>query len=215
MDQLTELSYHIELHSIEKIKESFANGVNPNDSYQGKPLIDLLISMYTRSPRFKNCVNVFIENGLNYSDKVLLAVLSDDSDLLEKEIQNSSEIISKKYSLDCAYTPVAQVSLLHIYAEFNHVNCAKVLVKHGADINYKAGVDENGFGGQTPVFHTVNQNQNNSADMMDFLLSQKADLSYIVKGILWGKGYPLGNFHPFCQSRKLFYDGNATSNAQG
>jgi hypothetical protein len=64
-----------------------------------------------------------------------------------------------------------------------------VLFKHNADINVKAGVDEYGFGGQTPVFHTVNQNSNNSFDMLNFLLSKSADLKLTVPGIIWGKGY--------------------------
>ena len=80
-------------------------------------------------------------------------------------------------------------TLLHICAEFNHVSCAEVLVKQGVDINVKAGVDENGFGAQTAIFHTVNQNSNNSHDMLQFLLSNGADLTITVPGIIWGKGY--------------------------
>ena len=85
--------------------------------------------------------------------------------------------------------PLYEASLLHICAEFNHVSCAKILVRYGADINAKAGIDKDGFGGQTPIFHTVNQNQNQSADMLNYLLSQSANLDITVKGLVWGKGY--------------------------
>ena len=85
--------------------------------------------------------------------------------------------------------PCLEVSLLHICAEFNQLACAAVLVKYGIDINLKAGLDENGFGGQTAIFHTVNQNSNQSFEMLDFLLTQKADLSITVTGLVWGKGY--------------------------
>jgi hypothetical protein len=71
-----------------------------------------------------------------------------------------------------------------------------VLVKHDADINAKAGTDEHGFGGQTPVFHTVNQNSDQSADMLHFLLDQKADLHITVPGLIWGKGYEWETFIP-------------------
>ncbi|MEO7394127.1 MAG: ankyrin repeat domain-containing protein, partial [Chitinophagaceae bacterium] len=97
--------------------------------------------------------------------------------------------ISKKYSLRCAYTPLHEVTLLHICAEFNHVACAEVLVNHGADINAAAGVDENGFGGQTPIFHTVNQNANQSIDMLHFLLSKDVETRITVPGLIWGNGY--------------------------
>jgi len=88
------------------------------------------------------------------------------------------------------------VNLFHICAEFNHVSCAEVLVKHGIDVNIQAGTDEYGFGAQTPIFHTVNQNSNNSKEMMEFLLDHNADLTGTVKGIIWGKGYPWETFIP-------------------
>jgi hypothetical protein len=64
-----------------------------------------------------------------------------------------------------------------------------VLVSHGANVNARAGEDHHGFGGQTPVFHTVNQNSNQSLAMLDFLISKSADLKMCVKGLIWGKGY--------------------------
>ncbi len=69
-------------------------------------------------------------------------------------------------------------------------------MEKGADINAKAGVDENGFGGQTPIFHTVNQNMNQSIEMLDFLLSKSADLSISIKGLIWGKDYEWETFIP-------------------
>ncbi len=189
MDKFSAIVEQIELHSPEGIRQCFANGVSPNDIFRGEPLIYELTSEYTRSPRFKECIQAFVDNGLQFDDKVLLAVLLDDARELEKLMSNNTTVVSKKYSLRCAYTPLYEATLLHICAEFDHLHCAEVLVQHGADINAKAGVDEHGFGGQTPVFHTVNQNNNQSARMLEYLLSKQADLSVTVPGITWGKGY--------------------------
>jgi hypothetical protein len=189
MDYLQELIEQIELHSVEGIRECFSKGVNSNDSYNGEPLIYELTSEYTRSPRFKDCVKAFIDNGLEFGDKILLSVLLDDAESLDTLLAGNLSATGKEYSLRCAYTPLYKVSLLHICAEFNHVSCAAVLVQRGADINAIAGVDEYGFGGQTAVFHTVNQNTNQSAAMLDYLLSQSADLKMTVAGLTWGKGY--------------------------
>ena len=104
--------------------------------------------------------------------------------------------MKNKYSFDCTFTPLYEATLLHICAEYNHLSCARVLVEHGADINAKAGVDEYGFGGQTPIFHTVNQNANKCADVMNYLISKSADLKFTVKGIIWGKGYEWETFIP-------------------
>lgn len=189
MNTLDDLVIQIELHSVEGIKECFARGINPNDTFRGEPLIYELISEYTRSPKFKECVKAFLDHGLDFEDKVLLAVLLDDAGSLSDQIRNNPGAIFKKYTLRCAYTPLYQSSLLHICAEFNHVSCAEVLVEYGLDVNVLAGVDKNGFGGQTAIFHTVNQNANQSVDMLNYLLSRSADLKITVPGITWGKGY--------------------------
>ena len=196
MDYLEKIVEDIELHSVEGLKECFENGVHPNDYFKNAPLIYELISEYTRSPGFKDCVRTFVEYGLQFDDLVLLAVLQDDANALVDLLTEHPEAINRKYNLRCAYTPLQEASLLHICAEFNHLSCAEVLVDYGADINKQAGVDEYGFGGQTPIFHTVNQNSNQSADVMNYLLSKSVDLHLTVSGIIWGKGYPWETFIP-------------------
>jgi hypothetical protein len=189
MDYLEKIIGDIEIHSVEGIRECFSNGVSPNELFRGEPLIYELTSEYARGPKFKQCVKAFVDHGLVFEDGELLAVLLDDAKSLESFIGTNKTVLKKEYTLRCAFTPLYKASLLHICAEFNHVSCAEVLVKHGADINSKAGIDEYGFGGQTPIFHTVNQNLNRSAEMLDFLLSKSADLKITIAGLTWGKGY--------------------------
>ncbi len=189
MISLNDIVIQIELHSVEGIKKCFSQGVNPNEYFKNEPLIYELTSEYTRTSRFKDCVKAFVDYGLEFEDKILLSVLLDDATSLGLQIIKNPEAISKKYTLRCAYTPLYEASLLHICAEFNHVSCARALVDHGADINAKAGLDEYGFGGHTPVFHTVNQYSNHSADMLKYLLSNSADLNINITGLIWGKGY--------------------------
>jgi len=189
MSNLDDAVIQIELHSVEGLRQCFADGVNPNELYRGQPLIYELTSEYTRSPKFKDCVQAFMDHGLDFDDKPLLAVLLDDATTLELLIKKDRGIVAGKYTLRCAYTPLYEVTLLHICAEFNHLSCAEVLVQYGADINAKAGIDENTFGGHTPVFHTVNQNSNQSIEVLQFLLSHSADLKITVPGIIWGQGY--------------------------
>lgn len=189
MNYLDKLIIAFELHDVEGIRDCFAHGVDPNDVSRGEPLLYQLVNMYTRSTRFKDCIKAFVAYGLEMEDKVLLAVLMDDAPWLAQQLQQQPAALSKKYTLQCTYTPIVEASLLHICAEYNHVACADVLLQHGADINAKAGVDEYGFGGQTPIFHTVNQNTNQSEEMLHWLLQHKADLLIPVRGLIWGKGY--------------------------
>ena len=196
MDYLNKIIGEIETHSVDGIRECFANGLNPNVCYNDAPLIYELTSEYLRSSRFKDCVKTFVDYGLVFDDKVLLSILLDDAQSLESSLKDEPGIVDKRHSLSCAFTPLREASLLHICAEFNHVSCAEVLVKHGANINAKAGFDENGFGGQTPIFHTVNQILNHSLEMLNFLLSNSADLKITVTGFVWGKGYEWETFIP-------------------
>ena len=196
MDYLQKIIGEIEVHSVEGIKECFANGVSPNDHFKNEPLIYELTSEYLRSSQFKDCVKAFVDHGLKFEDKLLLSVLLDEPKSLEDRLKLAPEGVHKRYTLRCAFTPLYKATLLHICAEFNHVSCAEVLIQLGADINAKAGVDENGFGGQTPVFHTVNQIRNHSMDMLEYLLSKSVDLNITVKGLIWGKGYPWETFIP-------------------
>jgi hypothetical protein len=196
MDYLQKLVTDIELHSVDGIRECFENGVDPNGYFKNRPLIYELITEYPRGPKFKECVKVFADYGLNFDDKILLAVLMDDATMLDRLLADNPEAITNKYTFDCAFTPLYEASLLHICAEYNHLACAETLVKHGANVDAKAGVDQYGFGGQTPVFHTVNQNANKCIDVMRYLIFQSADLTLTVKGLIWGKGYPWETFVP-------------------
>ena len=196
MDPLRQILICFETHDANGIRTCFENGVDPNAELNGQPLIHSLIDMYTRGPGFKDCIRAFVDNGGYFEDKILLAVLMDDAMTLDQLLTANHEAINNQYSLHCTFTPMLEASLLHICAEYNHLQCAAMLVKHGMDVNVKAGFDANGFGGQTPIFHTVNQDANKSIDVLKFLLSQHADLSITVKGLIWGKGYEWETFIP-------------------
>jgi hypothetical protein len=198
MPNHNQVLYAIEVHSAEGIRQYFEDGGSPNDILpDDTPLFKTMVEMYTRTPRFKDCVITFINAGLQFEDDALLAVLIDDAAKLETMISSDPAIITKTYSLfNNTYTSLKGGTLLHFCAEYNSVACAKVLVKYGADINARAGLDEHGFGGHTPIFHTVNQNSNNSVDLLHFLLEHSADLTITVKGLTWGKGYEWETFIP-------------------
>jgi hypothetical protein len=196
MTYLKKIISAFELHAVDEIRDCFENGISPNQTLNGKPLIYSLINMYTRGPSFKHCIKTFVDYGLEFDDKVLLSVLLDDATQLDSQLATSKDALLKKYSFDCTFTPLYEVSLLHICAEYNHLACAEILVKHGADINAKAGLDENGFGGHSPIFHTVNQDANKCIAVMNFLISKNADLILTVKGLIWGKGYEWETFIP-------------------
>jgi hypothetical protein len=178
----------IEVLSVEGIRKAFSDGLYPDTLFRGEPLIHELTGGYMRGPRFKDCVRAFMDAGMTQQDTALLAVLTDDAESLLRHIKDDPSLVNTRRTLRCAFTPLETATLLHVCAEFNHMECAKVLVANGADINAPAGFDEQGLGGQTPVFHTVNQNLNASADMLEYLLLLGVRLDVVVRGLVWGKG---------------------------
>ncbi len=196
MENLKKAISSFEIHDISGLRECFENGLNPNLIVDDKPLVYQLINMYFRSPRFKKCIELFLEYGLIFEDKILFAVLADNPILLDEFLNQNKSLLNNKYKMDCTFTPLFEASLLHICAEYNHVNCAQILIKYGANINEKAGFDEHGFGGQSPIFHTVNQDANKCMDMLKLLLENGVDLNIQVKGLIWGKGYEWETFIP-------------------
>jgi ankyrin repeat protein len=175
-----------ETHSPDEIREALKAGASPIEAIKGKRPIDCLIEAYFRSPRFADCLRVMIDAGADVGDPLLEAVLLDDDAALRSIVNASPPELQRKVSPLCAYTSCRGVSALHICAEFNSLRCARVLIDVGADVNARADVDADGIGGQTPIFHTVNSNQNYCRPMMELLAESGADLEVRLKGLVWG-----------------------------
>ncbi|MFM9063727.1 MAG: hypothetical protein ACKOOI_11950 [Pirellula sp.] len=56
-------------------------------------------------------------------------------------------------------------------------------------MNARADVDSDGLNGHTPIFHTVNSNDNRSEPIMQLLLDAGARTDIHLAGIQWGKGF--------------------------
>jgi ankyrin repeat protein len=184
MSAESDLLEAFELHSPEAIRKAFASGASAVDPIKGKRPIDILIEMYTRSSKFAECLGVMLEAGAAVDDPLLEALLLDDETALRKTNRQ------RRLSPLCAYTSCKGVAALHVCAEFNSVRCARVLIEEGADLNAQADVDGKGMGGQTPLFHAVNSNQNYCRPVMELLIDAGADLDIRLKGLVWGDTMP-------------------------
>ena len=177
-------------HSAQGIRTALAAGASPVERIKGKPPIDILIEMYTRSARFAECLRVMLDAGAVIDDPLLEAVLLDDVDALQRVVESSSSSPQRKLYLPCAYTSCKGVLALHVCAEYNSVACARALIEAGSDVNAQAEIDEAGLGGQTPVFHAVNSNQNYCRPVMELLVEAGADLDVRLNAVVWGESFP-------------------------
>lgn len=172
-----------ESHSPEGIRSALDAGASPTDLIDGTRPIVQLVEMYTRSPRFADCLHVMLEAGATLDDPLLEALLLDDPDRLDPAQHNRS------FHLKCAYTSLQGVTPLHICAEYNSLRCARKLLEAGADVNAPALLDPDGLGGQTPLFHAVNSNRNYCRAAMELLVDAGASLDIQLKGLVWGGSF--------------------------
>jgi ankyrin repeat protein len=119
-------------------------------------------------------------------------------ELLQDYLRRDPKLLNKRFSYRDIYplelgchedtslglhgTPLDGTTLLHMCADFDEMDIARWLLKNGADVNAKARIDSEGFGGHTPLFNAVVSQANTCgrqqhASMAKLLLSYGADSS--------------------------------------
>jgi hypothetical protein len=184
-----ELLIAFELHSVERIRAAFDAGLDVGGPLRGKSPINWLLEMYTRSDRFTGCLRLLLERGAVLDDPVLGPVLLDDADALSAAIRDDPSVLEHRTTMMSAFTPLVGASLLHVAAEYGHVNVVRRLLELGADVDARAAVDDFGLNGHTPLFHTVNSNANRAEPILRLLLEAGARSDIRLSGITWGKGF--------------------------
>ena len=176
-----------EVHSPDGIRDALAAGASPTQLIKGKTPILSFIEGYLRSPRFADCLRVLIEAGATLGDPFIEALLLDDDVSLRRILNDAGESPNRRLSLPSAFTCCEGVTPLHICAEYNCVRSAQVLIDAGADVDAPADIDADGFGGQTPIFHSVNSPHNYCRPAMELLVEAGATLDLKLKGLVWGR----------------------------
>jgi len=184
-----ELLIAFELHSIERIRACLDAGIDVRVPIHGKSPVNWLTEMYTRSDRFPACLQLLLDRGAVLDDPAVAPVLLNDGGAMVIAIRGNPSLLDHRTTMVSAFTPLVGASLLHVAAEYGNVEVARVLIEGGADVNAKAAVDEHGFNGHTPLFHTVNSNENRSAPILRLLLATGAKSDLALHGITWGKGF--------------------------
>ncbi len=134
--------------------------------------IALLLQTYCRGPKGKHrCLELVAERGVVLPDTPVMALHRGRIDLLEAHLLRDPQLVRRTFSHEEIYppelgchadhslalhgTPLAGTTLLHICVDFDEIEIARWLIERGADVNAKAEIDADGFGGHTPLFGCV------------------------------------------------------------
>jgi hypothetical protein len=139
----------------------------------GKPLapVDVVLESDSRNPDAKHQIlEMYVQHGLELPDTATMALHRGRIDLLEKLLQRDPDLLRRTFTHEEIYPPefgchdavlathgtqLAGTTLLHMCVDYDEFEVARWLIEHGADVNAKATIDSDGFGGHTPLFCTV------------------------------------------------------------
>jgi hypothetical protein len=134
--------------------------------------VSMLLGTYCRNTNGKHrCLEMCAARGVELPDTPPMAVHRGRIDLLEALLEHDPWMLDRTFTEDEMYqpavghptdrslilnmTPPAGGTLLHLCVDCEEVEIARWLIAKGADVNAKANVDADGFGGHTALFGCV------------------------------------------------------------
>jgi hypothetical protein len=159
----------------------------------GDPLAPLamVLETYGRQPEEKHAIlEVFAQRGYRWPDTPMMAFHRGDLALLEQHLQRNPSLLDHRFTIgeiypqECGcgrsgpglhWTPIDGATLLHLAVDFREQEIFDWLLARGADVNARAAVARDGFGGHTPLFNAVVCGVGHRPTMTRGLLERGAD----------------------------------------
>jgi hypothetical protein len=133
--------------------------------------VDVVLETDSRNPTAKHQIlEMYVQNGLVLPDTPTMALHRGRIDLLEEHLRRNPRLFERTFSHEEIYppdlgchdeiqatqgTPLAGTTLLHLCADYDELEIAQWLIERGMNVDARAAVDRDGFGGHTALFGTV------------------------------------------------------------
>lgn len=128
----------------------------------------LVLGTYGRHPAGKHAIlESLARRGYDLPDTPIMAFHRGSVARLEAHLRRDPSLLARRFTLREIYppelgckdgmhwTPIDGTTLLHLAIDFAEQEIFDWLLARGADVDARAAVDADGFGGHTPMFHTV------------------------------------------------------------
>jgi ankyrin repeat protein len=133
--------------------------------------VAVVLETDSRKPAAKHAIlEMYASHGLELPDTPVMALHRGRIDLLEQHLARDAGLLARTFTHEEIYppglgchdeilathgTPLAGATLLHMCADYDEMDIARWLLDRGMDVNARATVDPDGFGGHTALFATV------------------------------------------------------------
>lgn len=133
--------------------------------------VDVVLETDSRNPAAKHRIlELYVEHGLRLPETPAMAVHRGRIDLLEEHLRRDPGLLRRAFMHEEIYppelgchdevmatqgTPLAGTTLLHMCADYGEIEIARWLLDRGMNVDERATVDRDGFGGHTALFGTI------------------------------------------------------------
>ena len=138
--------------------------------------LEHLFGTDSRNPPAKHRIlEMYVEHGYEPPDTPVMALHRGRIDLLEAHLARDPQLLTRTFDKIDVFplgpswaaqpyvaqgTPIHGTTLLHIAAYFDELDVAEWLLDRGMDVDARAAIDGQGFGGYTALFSTVVSQRN-------------------------------------------------------
>lgn len=167
-----------------KLRWLLDHGANPNSA--DHPL-ELVTHTYSRNEKQKAMADLLIEGGIQFEDTPVMDMHRGRLDLIRERVRSRPSLITDRfdnlakdiYSVGGSWggASLRRTTLLHACIEFGELEAAQLVLELGANIDAPGEPDGDGYGDQTPIYHAVTSFQNMAFPVLEWLISNGADLS--------------------------------------
>jgi ankyrin repeat protein len=168
-----------EFLNLEGVEFLLQHGADPNipirpDDPRSYPLL-IALDTYSRKPWRGRLIETLIAAGATqWEPSPQMAIHRSQPDLLAEFLDADPTLVHRRFPDE--NRAFGGGTLLHLAAEYYELDCVRLLLDRGANLEARSPTNENGLGGVTPIFHVAASYKHHGLPVLREFLARGAKL---------------------------------------